>query len=97
MAAADATKKLRVGSTVFGNDFRHPVVLAREGAARCFQARLILASADDPGREQDHNIPLHWMLSPGRVSRRMSDKKRQAAKAMVTYTGISILRDFNFV
>jgi probable F420-dependent oxidoreductase len=32
MAAAEATTKLRVGSTVFGNDFRHPVVLAREAA-----------------------------------------------------------------
>jgi probable F420-dependent oxidoreductase len=32
MAAAEATTKLRVGSFVFGNDFRHPVVLAREAA-----------------------------------------------------------------
>ena len=32
MAAAEATTQLRVGSFVFGNDFRHPVVLAREAA-----------------------------------------------------------------
>src|SRR6202521_74079 len=32
MAAADATKRLRVGSLVFDNDYRHPVVLAKEGA-----------------------------------------------------------------
>src|SRR5205807_2221771 len=32
MAAADATKKLRVGSLVFSNDYRHPVVLAKEAA-----------------------------------------------------------------
>jgi probable F420-dependent oxidoreductase len=32
MAAADATKKLRVGSLVFANDYRHPVVLAKEAA-----------------------------------------------------------------
>jgi probable F420-dependent oxidoreductase len=32
MAAADATPSLRVGSYVFDNDFRHPVVLAAEAA-----------------------------------------------------------------
>src|SRR6266567_3642759 len=30
MAAADATKTLRVGSFVFDNDFRHPALLAKE-------------------------------------------------------------------
>ena len=32
MAAADATTKLRIGSLVFDNDYRHPVVLAKESA-----------------------------------------------------------------
>jgi probable F420-dependent oxidoreductase len=32
MAAADATKTLRVGSFVFNNDFRHPALLAKEVA-----------------------------------------------------------------
>src|ERR1700694_4148618 len=32
MAAADATTTLRVGSMVFDNDYRHPVVLAKEAA-----------------------------------------------------------------
>jgi len=32
MAAADATTTLRVGSLVFDNDYRHPVVLAKETA-----------------------------------------------------------------
>ncbi len=32
VSAADATTSLRVGSLVFGNDFRHPVVLAKEAA-----------------------------------------------------------------
>ncbi|MEZ4864193.1 MAG: TIGR03621 family F420-dependent LLM class oxidoreductase [Caldilineaceae bacterium] len=32
VAAAEATTKLRVGSYVFGNDFRHPVQLARDAA-----------------------------------------------------------------
>lgn len=31
-AAAEATERLRVGSLVFDNDFRHPVVLAKEAA-----------------------------------------------------------------
>src|SRR4029077_12301579 len=32
MAAADATTALRVGSLVSDNDYRHPVVLAKEAA-----------------------------------------------------------------
>ena len=32
MAVADATTTLRVGSLVFANDYRHPVVLAKEAA-----------------------------------------------------------------
>jgi len=32
-AAADATISIRVGSCVFGNDFRHPAVLAKEAAS----------------------------------------------------------------
>jgi probable F420-dependent oxidoreductase len=32
MAAADATTALRVGSLTYGNDYRHPVVLAKEAA-----------------------------------------------------------------
>ena len=32
MAAAEATTTLRVGSFVFGNDFRNPVILAKEAA-----------------------------------------------------------------
>src|SRR5437763_4500397 len=32
VAAADATSALRVGSLVFDNDFRHPVLLAKEAA-----------------------------------------------------------------
>ncbi|MFN5601547.1 MAG: LLM class flavin-dependent oxidoreductase, partial [Acidimicrobiaceae bacterium] len=30
MAAADATTTLRVGALVFDNDYKHPVVLAKE-------------------------------------------------------------------
>ena len=30
MAAADATQDLRLGALVFDNDFKHPVVLAKE-------------------------------------------------------------------
>ena len=32
MAAADATSTLRLGTLVFDNDYRHPVVLAKEAA-----------------------------------------------------------------
>jgi probable F420-dependent oxidoreductase len=33
MAAADATSELRIGALVFANDYRHPVVLAKELAS----------------------------------------------------------------
>jgi len=32
MAAADATTTLRIGTLVFGNDYKHPLVLAKEAA-----------------------------------------------------------------
>lgn len=32
MSAADATTRLRIGSLVFDNDYRHPVVLAKEAS-----------------------------------------------------------------
>ena len=32
MSAADATSTLRIGSLVFDNDYRHPIVLAKEAA-----------------------------------------------------------------
>ena len=53
MAAADATTTLRVGSLVFDNDYRHPVVLAKEAAS------LDLLS---DGRF-DFGIGAGWMIS----------------------------------
>ena len=32
VAAAEATKRLQVGTNVLNNDFRHPVLVAREAA-----------------------------------------------------------------
>ena len=32
MAAADATERLRIGALVFDNDYRHPLILAKEAA-----------------------------------------------------------------
>ena len=53
MAAADATATLRVGSLVFDNDYRHPVVLAKEAAT------LDLLS----GGRLDLGIGAGWMVS----------------------------------
>jgi probable F420-dependent oxidoreductase len=52
-AAADATKTLRVGTLVLGNDYRHPVVLAKE------LATLDLLS----GGRLEAGIGAGWMLS----------------------------------
>src|SRR5207245_11761898 len=53
MAAAAATTKLRIGPLVFDNDYRHPVVLAKEAAT------LDLLS---DGR-LDFGIGAGWMVS----------------------------------
>lgn len=53
MAAADATTNLRIGSLVFDNDYRHPIVLAKEAAT------LDLLS---DGR-LDFGIGAGWMVS----------------------------------
>ncbi len=53
MAAADATTKLRVGPLVLDNDYRHPVVLAKEAAT------LDLLS----GGRLDFGIGAGWLIS----------------------------------
>src|SRR3989475_2903774 len=53
MAAADATATLRLGSLVFDNDYRHPVVLAKEAAT------LDLLS----GGRLDLGIGAGWLVS----------------------------------
>lgn len=82
MAAADATTRLRLGSLVLANDFRHPVLLAKEAAtldkglladgACCGPARRDLARrsrAVDAGRADLYigmTIALSWPLRYGR-------------------------------
>ena len=51
MAAADATTTLRIGGMVFDNDYRHPVVFAKEAAT------LDLLS----GGRYEHGIGAGWM------------------------------------
>ena len=70
-AAAEATSTLRIGSFVFGNDFRHPVILAREAATLDLlsggRLELGLGTGYAPRGYVEAGIP---MDSPGvRVSR----------------------------
>jgi probable F420-dependent oxidoreductase len=62
MAAAAATTTLRIGSNVFANDFRHPLVLGREAAAIDVfsQGRLVLGLGTGfyRGDYQQSGIPL---------------------------------------
>ena len=71
LSAANATTSLRVGSLVFGNDFRHPVVLAKEAATLDVltdgRFELGLGTGYWHGDYEQSGIPLQ---SPGtRVSR----------------------------
>src|SRR5258708_18069231 len=60
MAAADATTKLRIGSLVLDNDYRHPVVLAKEAAT------LDLLS----DRRLDFGLGAGWLVSDYERARR---------------------------
>lgn len=71
MAVGDVTSKLRLGSLVFGNDFRHPVILAREAATIDLLSggRLELGIGTGYGREDYEGTGIRFD-SPGvRVSR----------------------------
>jgi hypothetical protein len=48
MAAADATRTLRVGSLVLNNDYRHPVVLAKEAATLDLLSGVASSWASEP-------------------------------------------------
>ncbi|HMD81497.1 MAG TPA: TIGR03621 family F420-dependent LLM class oxidoreductase, partial [Anaerolineales bacterium] len=68
---ADATTSLRIGSLVFGNDFRHPVILAKEAATLDIltDGRLELGLGSGYSRE-DYEQSGITLQSPGtRVSR----------------------------
>ena len=71
VSAADATTSLRIGSLVFGNDFRHPVSLAKEAATLDIltDGRLELGLGSGYSRE-DYEQSGITLQSPGtRVSR----------------------------
>lgn len=71
VSAADATTSLRVGSLVFGNDFRHPAVLAKEAATLdvLTDGRFELGLGTGYGRDDYEQLGIA-LQSPGiRVSR----------------------------
>lgn len=92
VSAADATTSLRVGSLVFGNDFRHPVILAKEAATLDLlsdgRLELGLGTGYWHGDYEQSGIPLQ---SPGtRVSRfeeAVQIVKGVFADAAFTYEG----------
>ena len=71
MAAADATTELRVGALVFDNDYRHPVVLAKE-----------LATLDVlSGGRLEFGIGAGWMNTDYEQSGIPHDPRRRARRA----------------
>jgi probable F420-dependent oxidoreductase len=67
VAAAEATKRLRVGTNVLNNDLRHPVLVAREAAAvdLLTDGRLQLGFGAGSIRSEYGQAGLHF--DPGRV------------------------------
>lgn len=71
MSAADVTSQLRLGSLVFGNDFRNPVMLAREAATIDFlsEGRLELGIGTGWGRSDYERTGIALDPAGVRVSR----------------------------
>ena len=78
MAAAAATSTLRLGTLVFDNDYRHPVVLAKEAAtvdllteqAAAFYRKQIEDSEADPGQM---TFPAQRLASVYKQMKRLDD------------------------
>ena len=62
--AAEATTTLRVGSLVFGNDYRHPIVLAKEIATLAVMS----------GNRVEFGLGAGWMSSDYRSSGIIEDR-----------------------
>ena len=101
VSAADATTSLRVGSLVFGNDFRHPVILAKEAATLdvLTNGRFELGLGTGYSRDDYEQSGIE-LQSPGtRVSRfeeAVQVIKGLFAEGAFTYTGkYYTIRDLN--
>ena len=92
MAVADATTRLRIGSFVFNNDFRHPTMLAKEAATLDFLSEGRFELGIGPGYLPDNyersGIPLD---RPGVRIARMQESlhilKDYFTKEKVTFSG----------
>lgn len=92
LAAANATTDLRVGSTVFDNDFRHPALLAKEAATLDLlsDGRLEFGLGAGWKKREYDQVGLTWDEARVRVSRlgeAIQLIKRLWSGAPVTYHG----------
>lgn len=91
-AAAAATERLRIGPYVFANDFRHPLVMAREAASLDFLSggRLELGLGAGWRRSDYRQLGYHY-AAPGRRIDRLVEAlaivKRLLAGETVTHHG----------
>src|SRR5438105_15128907 len=71
LSAAEATKHLRVGTNVLNNDFRHPVLVAREAATidLLTEGRLQLGLGAGSIRSEYEQAGLHFDRGRTRVER----------------------------
>jgi alkanesulfonate monooxygenase SsuD/methylene tetrahydromethanopterin reductase-like flavin-dependent oxidoreductase (luciferase family) len=60
LAATNATKTLRVGSLVLDNDYRHPVILAKEAATRAVRVLLLRCFRYEYGSVCSRREPSRW-------------------------------------
>jgi probable F420-dependent oxidoreductase len=101
MAAAAATTTLRIGSNVFANDFRHPIMLGREAAAVDVfsNGRLVfgLGTGFYRGDYQQSGIPLDPPgVRVGRLEEAIQIIKGMFTTAPFSFTGKHYsIRDFS--
>jgi len=92
MAAAEATSTLRLGSLVLGNDFRHPVILAREAATIDLLSEGRLELGIGTGYAHDEYVAMGVPFDPPRVRVSRFEEAVQIIKKLfteedVTFTG----------
>src|SRR5437763_15566988 len=82
VTAAEATRRLRVGTAVLNNDLRHPVLVAREAAAvdLLTDGRLELGLGAGSIRSEYDEVGLRFEIGRGRVER--------LAEAVATIKGL---------
>ena len=92
-AAACATTRLRVGTSVLGNDFRHPVVLAKEAASLDLLSEGRFELGLGAGwMESDYRALGNTMESPGTRIERLGEASQKKSRSVRVAREVVVVR-----